>query len=448
MYSVLVAPVSHRLAPSHIPANDVERLSVVRRYDILDTPQDGSFDRITKLAAAIFDVPIALVTVVDEDRIWFKSRHGLDAVSEISRDPGLCASAICQDMPYIVEDARNDPRSLANPLVAGEFGLQFYAAAPLQTRDGFNLGTLCVIDRDPRSFGAREQEILQTLAGVVVDELELRLSSLKALAVERDLRAASKLVAEQHEKLYEREHLVARTFQQAMLPQSFPDLAGLHFDARYAPAANESELGGDWFDAFAVDDDRVLVSIGDVAGHGLQAAVLMGKMRQSMRALALGGAPPREILHSLDRVLESEAEDSMVTAFVGVIDCVRLTLTFANAGHPPPYLLDPKGEVKALEAGGLPLGMRAKTDPDATVVSVEPGSLLVLYTDGLVEAERDLIAGMNQLRAVISDPAVRASTTPAGAIQDAMRATEAPDDVAVLTVGFEKRREAQNGSSN
>jgi GAF domain-containing protein len=120
---------------------DVEagRLAALRRYDILDTPPDGSFDRITALAADLFSVPIAIISLVDHDRIWFKSHHGLD-VAQIDRAPGLCASAILQDRPWILTDARADIRSLTNPLVAGEFGLRFYTGIPLQTQDGFNLG--------------------------------------------------------------------------------------------------------------------------------------------------------------------------------------------------------------------------------------------------------------------------------------------------------------------
>ena len=97
-----------------------ERMAAVWRYDILDTPPDGAFDRITALAARRFGAPIAIISVVDEDRIWFKSHHGLQ-VNEIARDPGLCASAILSDAPYVLNDASIDPRSLANPLVAGEF---------------------------------------------------------------------------------------------------------------------------------------------------------------------------------------------------------------------------------------------------------------------------------------------------------------------------------------
>lgn len=165
------------------PAGEEERLAAVRRYDILDTPPDGTFDRITALAADIFDVPVALVTIVDEDRIWFKSRHGLPDVTEIPRTPGLCASVILQDSPYIVEAARRDPRTLANPLVAGAFGLQFYAASPLRTGDGCRLGTLCIIDREPRIFSPKQATVLERLSEIVMDEMELRLAARKLASV-------------------------------------------------------------------------------------------------------------------------------------------------------------------------------------------------------------------------------------------------------------------------
>ncbi|MFC7538126.1 sensor histidine kinase [Sphingomonas sp. GCM10030256] len=163
-----------------LPPNEAERMAAVRRYDILDSPPDGAFDRITALAARRFGVPIAIVSIVDEDRIWFKSHHGLP-VKQIDREPGLCASAILGDTPYLIEDARTDPRSLANPLVAGEFGLRFYAAVPLTTSDGHNLGTLCVIDKEPRPVTQAQIEDLKDLASVVMDQLELGLSARQAV---------------------------------------------------------------------------------------------------------------------------------------------------------------------------------------------------------------------------------------------------------------------------
>ncbi|MGQ0588601.1 MAG: sensor histidine kinase [Sphingosinicella sp.] len=164
-----------------LPPNEADRLAAVRRYDILDSPPDGAFDRITALAARRFAVPIAIISIVDEDRIWFKSHHGLP-VQQIGREPGLCASAILGNTPYLVEDAKKDPRSLANPLVAGDFGLRFYAAVPLTTSNGHNLGTLCVIDKEPRLIENEQIEDLKGLASIVMDQLELRLSARHAVA--------------------------------------------------------------------------------------------------------------------------------------------------------------------------------------------------------------------------------------------------------------------------
>lgn len=148
------------------------RIKALYSYNLLDTPPDGSFDKMTKLAAKLFNIPIAIISLVDTDRIWFKSKYGLDVI-QIDRDPGLCASAILSDELYLVEDARNDPRTLTNPLVAGEFGLQFYAAAPLRTPDGHNLGTFCVLDQHKRYFNTDQQEALKLFAEVVMEQIEL-----------------------------------------------------------------------------------------------------------------------------------------------------------------------------------------------------------------------------------------------------------------------------------
>lgn len=175
----------HAVDPDLIPADEVARLEAVRRYAILDTPPDGAFDRITALAARMFQVPIAIVSVVDTDRIWFKSHHGLD-LEELPRDRGLCASAILHDGPWVINDAPNDARALTNPLVAGEFGLKFYAGVPLRTSEGHNLGTLCVLDFAPRELTADETDTLQDLAAMVLSELELRLASRRALSEARE----------------------------------------------------------------------------------------------------------------------------------------------------------------------------------------------------------------------------------------------------------------------
>ncbi len=157
-----------------------KRIENLHKYEILDTPPDGYFDEITSLATKIFNVPIAIITLVDTDRIWFKSSFGIDA-EEIPRNPGLCSSAIMSEEIYIVEDARKDPRSLSNPLVAGIMGLQFYAAAPLRSRDGYNLGTICLIDKEPRRLDPHETSMLRQLSRIVMAQFELILQTRLAI---------------------------------------------------------------------------------------------------------------------------------------------------------------------------------------------------------------------------------------------------------------------------
>lgn len=172
------------------PADEADRLETVRRYDILDTPPDGAFDRVTQLAARFCKAPISTITIVDRDRIWFKSARGVD-VDEVGREPGLCSSAVMQLEPYVVTDARLDPRTLDNSLVCGELGLRFYAAVPLTTGSGHNLGTLNVIDVEPRDITEDELATLRDLGDVVVDELELRLAARTRVAAEAMREAAA-----------------------------------------------------------------------------------------------------------------------------------------------------------------------------------------------------------------------------------------------------------------
>ncbi len=156
-----------------IPENESERLAVVRRYAIVDTPPDGAFDRVAALAARIFGVPIAIVAIVDHDRIWLKAHHGLE-VEETPREAGLCAPTILKYDPSVVTDTAEDPRMLANPLVA-HFGIRFYAGMPLTTSDGYNVGTISVMDTEPREATDAELDTLRDLAQIVLDELEVRL---------------------------------------------------------------------------------------------------------------------------------------------------------------------------------------------------------------------------------------------------------------------------------
>lgn len=161
-----------RLASSSSP-HEAERQRALRRYQVLDTSPEESFDRITRLAAQLFDVPVALVTLVDEDRQWHKSCFGVDR-REVDRNLSFCAYNLTGDEVMVVEDARADDRFADNPLVTGPPHICFYAGAPLVTSDGYTLGSLCIIDRTPRTFSPEQRSQLRDLAAMVLDELDLR----------------------------------------------------------------------------------------------------------------------------------------------------------------------------------------------------------------------------------------------------------------------------------
>jgi sigma-B regulation protein RsbU (phosphoserine phosphatase) len=164
------------------------RLEAVRRYRLVDQPIEEAYERIAFVAAAIFDTPIATVSMVEQDRVWLAACEGLTGVREVGKEPGLCASVIAQDDVYVINNAAVDPRTLEHPLVRGELGLRFYAAAPIRTHDGYRLGTVNVIDSRPREAGPRQLRALEHLASMVSDELELRLMVIRSAAAEQRMR--------------------------------------------------------------------------------------------------------------------------------------------------------------------------------------------------------------------------------------------------------------------
>ena len=156
-----------------IPKNEKQRLKVLWQYSILDTMPEEIFDDLTELAARICEAPVAMITLVDEDRQWFKAKVGV-SINETSRDISFCAHAITQPGLFIVPDATRDERFAKNPLVKSDPKVRFYAGAPLVSPDGYALGTLCVIDKVPRELRPEQKQALRILARHVVSQLELR----------------------------------------------------------------------------------------------------------------------------------------------------------------------------------------------------------------------------------------------------------------------------------
>jgi phosphoserine phosphatase RsbU/P len=401
-------------------------MDAVRRYDVLDTPPDGAFDRITAIAARLFGVPIAIVSIVDEDRIWFKSHHGLE-VGEIGRDPGLCASAIMQEAPWIVEDAPADPRTLANPLVAGEFGLRFYAGAPLRTHDGYRLGTLCVLGFEPREVTADEAAMLEDLAAVVMDELELRLAARLTIKRESELRAHAIELAE--------------ALQRSLMPPHLPGIPGVELGAFFRPAYS-GQVGGDFYDLFAISDDAGWgVVMGDVSGKGPRAAVVTALVRHTVRAAVLRDQSPQEVLAIVNAAMLSQAPDgdTFCTLVFGRIEQIEdgIALCIGLAGHPPLLVLRADGSVEAHGTPHPPAGAIAEADYGSEAVELRAGDLALLYTDGVIEGRDGMrLFGEARLRELLSTFAGASASAVVEAIGAEVAALEpgSRDDVALLAL--------------
>lgn len=276
-----------------------------------------------------------------------------------------------------------------------------------------------------------------------------------AHAQARDLAKRLAMALAQRRELqdgFDREHRTSMAFQHAALPHDLPIVSGLSFSALYRAASDDVSVGGDWYDAFTIDDGRVVLSVGDVMGSGLPAAVTMNAVRQSMRGAAQLFPDPIAILDAADRALRSERPQSIVTACVAILDTVTRSITYASAGHPAPLWRLPDGQVLELGRSGLPLGLRSmlKDSPDvAQVMSISEPSMLVFYTDGLTEATRDSLDGETRLRSLLAGDAFLASGDPANAIADSMLG-HSFDDVAIMTVLIDgdlhlMRRDADRG---
>jgi GAF domain-containing protein/anti-sigma regulatory factor (Ser/Thr protein kinase) len=254
-----------------------------------------------------------------------------------------------------------------------------------------------------------------------------------------ELAAERLAVAMDHSRMYEREHAVAATLQRSLLPERLPDVQGTTMASRYVPGAADVEVGGDWYDVIPLASGRVGLAMGDVVSRGVRAASVMGQLRNALRAYALDGRPPVEVLDRLHAVLRSLERREMATLAYMVLDPAALSYTLASAGHPPPLVLAPDGGVSLIEEGrGPPLG--AIADPGYKEASgvLAPGATLLLYTDGLVE-RRDMWLDEGIGRLTVAAGAA-GGVAPAELVERLL--TElvpeggGEDDVALLAVGL------------
>lgn len=275
---------------------------------------------------------------------------------------------------------------------------------------------------------------LLTLAAVAYSAQQM---SIAARSVTQERRAEEE--RRQRSELraaYEAEKRIADTLQGAFTQRPLPRLETLSFSASYVPAAEDAKVGGDWYDAMALAKNRVLFAIGDVTGHGIEAAVTMNRARQSIISAALRDADPASMLTRVNLEIAMEGT-RLVTAIAGIADAASYEFSYAIAGHPPPVLLEPGRRPRFLECGSVPLG--AVTSPAYLTRRIQsvPGATIVLYTDGAVEHSRNVLEGEKMLLEAVAQAGEQADVDRAAFIHRKIFAGRSVgDDVAILTVGF------------
>jgi serine phosphatase RsbU (regulator of sigma subunit) len=254
---------------------------------------------------------------------------------------------------------------------------------------------------------------------------------------EADVRLVTDLTARaavhiDNARLYTREHDAALTLQRSLLPRDIPRVPGLDIAYRYLPASRATEAGGDWFDIIPLDRGKVTLVVGDVTGHGIHAAAIMGQLRTTAAALARLGCPPDQIIAQLSAVIAGRGEEAGATCLHAVYDPSSRRCRLTSAGHPPPVLRHPDGSTELIDVpAGLLLGAGSADHPTMEMVLPE-GGILAMYTDGLIEQPgEDLAVGMSRLaRALEGGPAQSLDE-----LCDSVLASLAPrprDDIALL----------------
>jgi integral membrane sensor domain MASE1 len=235
------------------------------------------------------------------------------------------------------------------------------------------------------------------------------------------------------------------TLQAAFLPSKLPQRSGLRCDALYIPAEREALIGGDWYDAFELPDGRIVFSIGDVAGHGLDAAVTGSRVRRSIFATAFASGDPGKIISNVEETLRSEL-DTLVTAIVAVLSKDLSQLSYSSAGHPPPILAAPNIPAHVLERGELPFGMGLPLEGFTRTIALEPGAVILFYTDGLTEFQRNVDLGESAALQAVSQLVVEPDVEhPAAFVQRRVMGTQRPTDDTVLLVAQIAAPEANRG---
>ncbi|MEU1501974.1 SpoIIE family protein phosphatase [Streptomyces sp. NPDC005732] len=377
-------------------------------------------DAVARRVLPPFAATALLVQAVEDDRLRNVGAVGysadfLDHLDNRPRAPGDPAwDAIATGRPLFlssVEELTAYAPALAHR--AGRTDMKSWAFLPL-TASGHTFG-VCVLSFDrPRTLNDEERTLLATISALVAQALE-------------------------RARLYDAEHTRSRELQRSLLPQVLPSMPACTAAARYLPAGQGMDVGGDWYDVIPLSGGQVALVVGDVMGHGLPEAATMGRLRTAVHTLADLELPPDEIMSRLNDIVGGMGEGSYVTCLYALYDSTTQICSIARAGHPPPALVHPDGTVRFPELStDPPLG--AAEPPFETVeVPVPEGSLLVLYTDGLVEsAKREIDEGMAELAELLRTVHRKGTDTDLDRLCDILTAGllpaehQAADDAAVL----------------
>jgi serine phosphatase RsbU (regulator of sigma subunit) len=376
--------------------DEMRRQLALDALHVLDTPEDERVDRITRMAQELFRVPMVSVTLLDRDRQWRKSQIGLGG-REAPRADSFCDATARLGATNVVSDAAADPAWADSPWVVGDPHLRFYAGHPLEAPGGEHVGTLCILDTEPRTLDDREVALLQELATWVQIEL--------ARASELD---------------------GALLVQRALEPRRLPATPGYELAGASAAAG---AIAGDLWDVVA-HGDELRVTVADVMGKGTGPAIVAASVRASLRT-----APGRGIaaaMTEVDALLEESLAEVgvFVTAFHSSVRLATGTVEFVDAGHSLAFVLRADGSWDRLRSTGLPLGMGMGEERRSASIELAPGDALLCCSDGLLDV-LDPERPFDQVRGTLAEHG------PHGAVEEAMRLAReghAPDDVTVVIV--------------
>jgi sigma-B regulation protein RsbU (phosphoserine phosphatase) len=363
------------------PARELQRMQELHSLDLLDTPSEDRFDRITRLAAEFFQMPIAYVAFIDSERQWFKSRVGL-CPAETSRKESFCQYTILRDEPLVMPDTSVHPLTRDHPMVTGAPFVRFYAGVPLAGPRGQKIGTFCLVDLKPREFGPKMVSQLSTFAAIVEREMNMG----QIIHMQNELLSTRAQLVETQTEL-NREFTDAAKYVRRMLP---PPLTGTEkLDWHFHPSTH---LGGDGLGYRPIDDDRLAIYILDVTGHGLGSALLAVTALEFLRSRQVREtdfASPLQVIGRLNRAFQmKEHGGKFFSIWYGVYSRSARTITYGNAGHPPALLYNgdaAKPQLTRTAPGSSVLGVLPEVHVPEITIPFPAGSELILFTDGLYE---------------------------------------------------------------